>query len=369
MANNISITAAEQIQRAASIAKNNSDAPVLFTPLEPPGAEYMWAGHAANYGADRRYGITVRCGIYHTTESESTISSALKYDARRPEKVSCSAFCGPGGELGVDVPEHKRPWTTGRWNDESVTLEVIGKAAWTAAQWRARPLQIEGIIRWTEGVCARHTLPPTWLTAEAFAIGASRAGTQLQAGTRRGFIDHRTANNAAIALGHDPNTYSHTDVGTGLRTVINEDVLPEVARRLAQTPEEPQIMDFTLLEGGGQLLIPDKAPVRIADSRIGLTLPVGRVQPGVVRIPIPHPGQPQPKSAVVNVTIVDPSGSGYLKVYGLNAGDGSNGNFIAFQSPDPNPAIASVEQGYGTIGIELVSSAAHVIVDLMAIIC
>lgn len=126
-------------------------------------------------------------------------------------------------------------------------------------------------------------------------------------------------------------------------------------------------MDFTLIAGGGTLLIPDKQPVRIADSRIGLHWQ-GPMQPGVHRVPVPHPGHPIPKSAVVNVTVVEPSGAGFIKVYGAAAGDGSNGNFVAFQSPDPNPALASVEQGYGTVAVEVIGGACHLIVDLMAII-
>lgn len=366
---NISITSGEQAQRAVAVVTNQSDAPIKFAPLPPDGPEFTWAGHAANYGAGRRYGITVRCGIFHTTESESSIEGALRYDARRSERVSTSAFAGPFGELGVDVPEDNRPWTTGRWNDESVSLEVVGKAAWTAAQWRARKAQMEAIVQWTVGVCQRHKLPPTWLTAEQFAQGASLASqSPLRAGKRLGFTDHRTANNAAIALGHDPIKYGHHDVGTGLRTVINEDILPEAARRLGINPERPTVMNFNLLEGGSQLLLPDAAPVRIADSRTGLTLPLGIVQPGVVRIPIPHPGQPVPKSAVVNVTTTGATGPGYAKVWGIKSGDGSNANWVVGQTPDPSPTIALVG-GMETIAIEVVGSPVHLIVDLLAIIC
>ena len=367
--NNISLTPSEQAQRATSITKNNSAAPISFYPLKPPGPEYDWAGHAANYGAGRRYGIEIRCGIYHVTESDSTIEQALRYDARRSESVSTTAFAGPGGELGIDVAEHDRPWTTGRWNDESVSLEVTGLTAWSAAKWRSRLEQMEAITVWTVGVCQRHNLPPTWLTPEVFKIGASIAGqSPLRAGTRPGFIDHYGANIAAIALGHSPSKYSHHDIGTGLRTVINEDILPEANRRLGLNPERPQIMDFNLVYGGGTLLLPDAAPVRIADSRTGLVLPKGLVEPGLVHIQIPHPGQPIPRSAVVNITTLNATNSGYARVWGFKSGDGSNSNWVAGGSPDPASAIALVGANEA-ITIEIVGASTHLIVDLMAIIC
>lgn len=368
MVQNITLTATQRKNRATNVAANDSAAPAAYSPLTPPSSIYTHASHAAQYGAGRRYGIGIRALILHTTEGDNFINS-LTYNAWRPEQVSSSAHAGQAGELGFEIEDENRPWTTGRWNDESLTLEINGRASSTASVWRSRPDQMEAITQWIVAGCQNHDIPPTWLTPEQFAEGASLASeSPLRAGTRRGIIDHRGANIAAISLGHDPAKYSHVDIGTGLRTVVYEDILPEAARRLNVTPERPKIMDFNLVFGGNTLLLPDAAPVRIADSRTGLTLPQGLVQPGVVRIPIPHPGQPAPKAAVVNVTTVNGAAPGFAKVWGLKSGDGSNANWVTNAPADPSPAIALVG-GYETIAIEVVGGAVHLIIDLMAIIC
>jgi hypothetical protein len=224
-------------KRPANVRATGSAAPPDYTPLPAaPSDVYTLRSHAAQYGTGRRYGIKIRCLILHTTESEHFINT-ITYDMWRPETVSASAFAGPAGELSIGIADNDRPWTTGRWNDESLTLEIVGRAAWTADQWRARPAQLEAVVKWIVDNCQRHNLPAVWITAAEFTVGASRAGDPLRAGTARGVIDHRTANDAAIMLGHDRAKYSHTDVGPGLRSVIIEDLLPEARRRL----NEPSI--------------------------------------------------------------------------------------------------------------------------------
>jgi hypothetical protein len=256
MVTQIQLETWEKAERARNVAATDSGAPTEYTPLAAEEAVYTHVGHAAQYGTGRRYGITVRAIILHTTETDSFIGG-MHYDARRPQTVSATALCGRDGELGLDVSDVNRPWTTGRWNDESVSLEICGKSAYTEAEWRSRPKQIEAITRWITSMCIRHDLPAVWLGPAEFAEGASRVNQYLKAGTRRGVTDHLDANKAAILLGHDPGKYSHHDVGPGLRAVLNSTIMPEVQRRLS----------------GGTL--PDVSgifignPVRIVDTRVG----------------------------------------------------------------------------------------------------
>jgi len=244
----LDLSLSEESQRNTSIAATGSPSPVPFACITPVPAIYTHVGHAAQYGAGRRNGRTVRLVILHVTDVDGSALGAAAYDARRPDSVSATAFIGPQGEIVYDVPEKDRPYTTGRWNDESVTCEIVGKAAWTDAQWRARPDQLEAIVRIIVDWCKRYSLPAQWLTANEVAVGASPEGTPPIQGFNYGVTDHYTANQAAIALGGSPLKYSHTCVGPALRAIVMNELIPEAARRMTANPPasgEDEMILFT----------------------------------------------------------------------------------------------------------------------------
>lgn len=352
-------------KRPANVRATGSAAPEEYSPLPAaPSDIFTHRSHAAQYGRGRRYGIGIRALILHTTEGES-FAGSVGYNTWRPETVSSTAHAGPSGELAIEIDEANRPWTTGRWNDESITLEIVGRAAWSEAQWRARPLQLEAITRWLVDGCRRHKIPPVLLTAAQFAEGASRAGeSPLRAGSRRGIVDHRTANDAAIALGHDPGKYSHWDIGPGLRRVVAADIIPEVARRLGNpTPPTPDPITWT---PGGTVLHTTTPKARLVDTRSGLGAPAGRLDPGeVLEVGIPAPQGVTANTAIVNVTVVAPDAAGHLQVDGATFGDASDGNFAA-GDVRACPTIAAVTGG--KIRLRLARASAHVVVDLMGVV-
>lgn len=347
--------AAAKAARPANVRATDSAAPEVYAPLpSAPSDIYTHRSHAAQYGAGRRYGITIRALILHTTEGESFFGS-LGYNTWRPQTVSSSAHAGPNGELGYEIRDGDRPWTTGRWNDESLTLEIVGRAAWTAAQWRARPKQLEAVTRWLVDNAARHGIPAVWLSPAEFAEGASRANqSPLRAGRRRGIIDHHGANAAAISLGHDNDKYSHWDIGPGLREVVINDIIPEVARRLGFDPTPPTLIP------GGTVLHTCEPHQRLIDTRTG-GVPI--TTNDVVEVPIPYPDA---KTAIVNVTVVAPTAHGYVSVTGKVFGEASTGNFAPGVT-EANACIAAVVDR--TISIRLGGAkanppTAHLIVDL-----
>lgn len=248
MANPIPWSPTLQATRARNHSPS-SGAPTLFTPITPAPEIYTDAGRANQYGAGRRNGRTVRVIIVHETEGggldddRRDFVASMQYSAYRAEDVSATAYVGRSGDIGYDVPEKDRPFTTGRWNDESLSVEIDGRAAWTRAQWLAAPAQIEAVIELLVDWCQRFDIPPDFLSAGEVAYGASRQSSTPVQGLNRGITDHRTANAAAIALGGSPATYSHTCPGDAFHALLIDEIVPEVARRLDGTPDPTPVVN------------------------------------------------------------------------------------------------------------------------------
>lgn len=222
------ITAAEQAERARNIGATDSASPSSYVALVPDSSLVTVAGHDAQYGDGRRYGMSVRGIILHTTEGDS-FASSMRYNARRPQTVSATYHVGQNGEIGQGVPEADRPWTTGRWNDETISVEINGRAADTAAEWFSRPDQLASLTNLLVDLCRRHQITPEWLTSDQWAQGASKQSTKpYTQGSRDGIIDHDGANQAAIKLGGSPAQYSHYDIGAGLRSIVVARIIPDV---------------------------------------------------------------------------------------------------------------------------------------------
>lgn len=228
----------EESARRTSVRSNGSPAVLPFAPL-PYTTPYTHLGHAAQYGDGRRNGRTIRMIVLHITDVDGTALGAASYDARRPDQVSATVFIGPEGELVLDVDESDRPYTTGRWNDEHISAEIIGHDEWSAAKWRSRPKQMEAITVWLTEMCKRHDVPPRWLSPAEVAEGASRQGETPRQGIHHGITDHLNANLAARLLGASAASTSHVCVGPGLREVLFEDIFPEVIRRTSPLPVPP----------------------------------------------------------------------------------------------------------------------------------
>lgn len=365
----LELAAWEQADRTRNVAATSSDAPATFVPLTNVPPVYTHIGHDAQYGRGRRNGRTIRLAILHTTESD-TFTGTVSYNARRPETVSATAYVGEDG-IAAGVAEVDRPWTTGRWNDESVAMEIIGRAAWSAAQWRARPRTLENITRLLVDWCRRHQLPPVWLTPAEVAEGASRHGTTPVAGIRRGITDHLDANLAARQLGASTASTSHHDIGPGLREVIHADVLPEVRRRLTGTTPPPQPRPPTWRPPMTALhMLDDTADPRILDTRLGVGIARGRLlDDNTFLIPIPDDHDPQ--AAVITVTAVNPTAPGHLTLFGddlpasppshlnIAAGAVANTTLVNVGRHNGRPVVRGIWRRVGEVDL---------VVDLIAVI-
>jgi hypothetical protein len=182
--------------------------------------------------------------VLHTTESDN-FAGALTFDAWRDTTVSATAIVGAGGYIGADVPEEDRPWTNGRWNDESLTMEICGRAAWAKDAWQQRRSQIQAIEDLLYDWCTRYNLPAEWLTADNVAFGASANGHTPVQGSLHGISDHLEVNLAAIKLGHSRARYAHHDIGEGLRAVLFETILPNLRLRLIGSDPSPHNLPNT----------------------------------------------------------------------------------------------------------------------------
>jgi hypothetical protein len=352
-------------RRPANVAATGSDAPPTYAPIPttPPGSVYTHRGHAAQYGRGRRNGRTIRAIILHTTESDSW-SGGMTYDAWRPETVSAHCHLGGAGEIGYGVPEADRSWTTGRWNDEALNVEITGRAAWTVDQWRARPKQIAALADLLEDWCRRHSIPAVWLTAAQFAEGASRQGYTPVAGTRRGIVDHLEANRAAILLGGSASTYSHHDIGPGLRWIVLGEVIPEVARRLG-APTGPTLPPLPpdLPHPGGTMsdtFTFERPPRRLLDTRSGLGARPVNAETSI------ETGAAGAIGALVTVTVTQPSAPGFLTAWA--GGPRPNVSCLNFTEGQTVANTTAVElDAAGRFVLGNYGAHAHLVVDLVGL--
>lgn len=310
--------------RPASVAKTGSHAPETYAPIEDAPDVYTHIGHSAQYGNGRRNGRTIRAIALHTVQGDD-FKGSFGYSTWRDGTVSTTAYAGSEGELGLVVPEEHRAWTSGRWNDETLSLEILGYAEWTAAKWRTRPRQIESIAVWIADISTRYDIPIDWLSADQLAQGASRRGDTPKQGDIRGVVDHLTCNDAARLLGQTSGL-SHWDVGPGLREVLLNDILPRARELQGKTSGNALVKTPTI-----EVMQPHE-PLRVLDTRgntraDGSPIPTGGgrlLAGGVHQIGVAF-GQ----FCSINVVVIDPSADGWLSVSSTreNSGQTSLVNF------------------------------------------
>lgn len=123
---------------------------------------------------------------------------------------------------------------------------------------------------------------------------------------------------------------------------------------------------------GGTMLHTLDPHTRIADTRDGTGgVPVGMLRAGgVLRVRIPRiDAAPDPKTAIVNVTTIDPTSAGFVQVTGTQFGGSSTGNLAPGLPPVATPCIAAIVDG--EIQIRLGGNpppGAHVAVDLQGVV-
>lgn len=194
-----------------------------YAPIRPVPEIYGYVGNSRSYGP-RRNGAKARIAVLHTTESpNATVPGSLRYDARRPETISATAFVGEQG-IGYSVPESHRPFTQSRWNDEALSIEIIGTANWTPEQWLQRQKTLDNVERLLRDWRDRLGIPMIWLTPEQVLAG------------KWGVCDHLIANEAAILevpSRKGQRGYTHWDIGNGLR----HHAIPMIQRLSAPVPQ------------------------------------------------------------------------------------------------------------------------------------
>jgi hypothetical protein len=341
------LTPTQLANRKANCSPSSACYGVPYSPIPAPDVLFTLSGRSNNYGAGRR-GQQITMIVDHTTQGGSaSIVNSMTYDAWRKESVSATAFVGEDG-VGISVPEVDRPWTNGKWNERSLTSETVGYAAWSEQEWRAwRPKTIENKIKLFAYWCRKYKIPAVWLTADDIVAG------------KRGITDHYTANQAAIKQGYSASTYSHTDVGPGMRRVLQLTIIPAVKQLLESTGKEIDMNTMTI-----DILNPRRYSTRGGDGA-----PFGAAQGqgffGFATTRFCNLGlSPEVTAAFVNLTVVaGPTAGGYLTAWG----DGpqpptSNVNFEAGKA---NANVALVEVVNGGINV-FAKSPCDLIVDIQA---
>jgi hypothetical protein len=133
--------------------------------------------------SNSRGGATVRVACVHTTEGVLTVAALREFFNRPGATGSSHAGADADGVLaeGADggfVPYDQAAWTLRNGNPWSDNLELCGFAAWTRAQWLARPKLLEACAQWLAGRNRARGIPLVKLTVD-----------QLRA-QMRGVIDH-----------------------------------------------------------------------------------------------------------------------------------------------------------------------------------
>jgi hypothetical protein len=122
-------------------------------------------------------------------------------------------------------------------------------------------------------------------------------------------------------------------------------------------------------EGGEVLHLAGPPKERIYDTRDGTGgAPVALVAPGSpAKVKIPMPAGVAASTAIVNVTIVDPTGPGFGQVDGLVFGNASDLNYApGSHPPESGATIAAIVDG--AIGVKLTGAPANVVVDLLGVV-
>ena len=117
----------------------------------------------------------------------------------------------------------------------------------------------------------------------------------------------------------------------------------------------------------GSPITPLPNPRRLVDTRSGLGAPIGRTGPGVLTVQVAgREGVPtDARAAVVNLTVVDPSGPGFATVFPCDQPRpvASNLNFVAGEVR-PNLVLTALDaQGRACV---FTQTSAHVVVDAIA---
>lgn len=222
-------------------------------------------------------------------------------------------------------------------NRDGLHLCLPVKAGQTRAQWldaTSRPY-IRIAAWWIVDKARAHRLPLVRISPAELAAG------------RLGYCDHGTVSKA-FGLS------THTDVGPNFPW----DVLAADIATFATPPPPPT--DWT---PGGTMLYTSTPKRRLVDTRTrGAKLADGET----FEVTIPNPPDVIAKTAILNVTVADPDGPGYVQVDGASFGETSDGNFQPGGPPEACPTIAAIDAG--RIRLRIVRTSAHVIVDLLGVV-
>lgn len=163
-------------------------------PAEFEGAESDYVViPCKNY--ESRRGARVRLGVLHTAEGALTVTELGNYFRSTTRAVSSHMGADAAGRLGRFVPYDQAAWTNPDLNAVSDTLEMCAFAAYSRADWLARPALLTVAAQWMVDRHLTRGLPLTWLTPEQVNAGAA------------GFIDHHVVTIARNRIG------GHTDCG------------------------------------------------------------------------------------------------------------------------------------------------------------
>lgn len=156
-------------------------------PAPPPEAHRLFIP-ARRYHAGRS--AAVRLVVLHTTEGDLRPGAAQAVSRwfAGPQSPEASAhYLVDAGEVVQGVHEQDTAWAAPGANNDGIQVEMVGRAAWTAARWGeadARAM-VERVGALVGEICRRHALPIEMLTTEDVLAG--RSGVTTHAAVSRAY--------------------------------------------------------------------------------------------------------------------------------------------------------------------------------------
>lgn len=177
---------------------------------------------AKNY--TRTSGRVIRLIVLHSMESPEkpgTARAVAGWFAGATAPRASAHYCVDGQDIVQCVREQDVAWAAPDANHDGLQIEIAGRAAQSADEWRTPPAILDNVSTLVARLCRKYGIPPVFLTPE-----------QVRAG-RKGVTSHANVTKAYPGPGR-----THWDPGPGFPA---SEVMAAVRRKMTPHVRKPRI--------------------------------------------------------------------------------------------------------------------------------
>jgi hypothetical protein len=166
----------------------------------------------------------IRLIVLHSMESPEkpgTARAVAAWFAGSTAPKASAHYCVDGQDVVQCVREQDVAWAAPDANHDGLQIEIAGRAAQSAAEWRTPPAILDNVSTLVARLCRKYDIPPVFLTADQVREG------------RSGVTSHANVTKAYPGPGR-----THWDPGPGFPT---GEVMNAVRRKMAPPVRKPKI--------------------------------------------------------------------------------------------------------------------------------